>query len=263
MNDSMLNKFIQKEMIATRFAKSHWTYADQARIQQNVAKHLSELMRLYVSSSELAKVFEIGCGTGNLTQEMLHHFKMDQVILNDLYADVEHTISHHQPVEWRIGDVEKIELPKDLDLCASSSALQWMSEFERLIQKIYSALKPNGYFCFSTYGPQNLKEIKSLTGQGLKYFDQSQIKSLLEQNGFEVMHCEQQLAQLHFAHPKLVLKHLQATGVTATSQGFRWTKESLNQFYLGYRQFIATDEQENLVYPLTYHPIFFIARSKS
>lgn len=261
MNDSMLIQFIAKQVVATRFAKAHCTYTHQALIQKQVAQHLTVLMQEYLERSDFQQALEIGCGTGNFTQCLVQHFEIYNLILNDLYPDVESNIQHDQ-VEWMIGDVEKIDLPSKLDLCVSSSVLQWMVDFEALLKRLWKALIPHGYLCFSTYGPNNLKEIKSLTGQGLKYFDHAQLIEKLEFNGFEVIYSEQQLSQLHFEHPKQILKHLQATGVTATSTGFRWNKQSLNQFYLGYRQFITTDEHENLVYPITYHPIYIIARRK-
>ena len=261
MNDSMLNIFISKESVATRFAKAHFSYVHQAQIQKNVAQHLNRLIKLHVDRTSFSKVFEIGCGTGNLTHLLLEQLQIKQLFLNDLYPEIISSFEHIQ-AEWCIGDIEKTALPQQLEMCVSSSALQWMTDLEKLIQRFAIALNPHGYFCFSSYGPSNFKEIKSLTGQGLDYFSFEQTKELLESNGFEILYAEQHLDQLYFAHPKSVLKHIQATGVSATNSSFRWTKQSLNQFYLNYRQFITTDEQENLVYPLTYHPIYVIARRK-
>ena len=61
--------------------------------------------------------------------------------------------------------------------------------------------------------------------------------------------------KLYFDDPKSVLQHLKATGVTATAKSHRWTKQSLQQFYLDYQQFYG--EQG---FSLTYHPIYVIAR---
>ena len=89
----------------------------------------------------------------------------------------------------------------------------------------------------------------------------NEIQQKLEGQGFEILHISEHVDTLNFQHPKHVLQHLKATGVTATASKFRWTKQSLEDFYQGYRQFITTDEHENLVYPLSYHPIYVIARS--
>jgi malonyl-CoA O-methyltransferase len=99
----------------------------------------------------------------------------------------------------------------------------------------------------------NLTEIKKLTGQGLNYIPRI-LKRQLEENGFEVCLYKQNKS-IYFDHPKSVLQHLKATGVTATAKSHRWTKQSLQQFYSDYQQF--HDEQG---FRLTYHPIYVIAR---
>ena len=94
-----------------------------------------------------------------------------------------------------------------------------------------------------------------MTGQGLNYISLEFLKRQLEQQNFEVLFIEQEVKQIYFDHPKSVLQHLKATGVTATAKSHRWTKQSLQQFYSDYQQFY--DEQG---FRLTYHPIYVIAR---
>ena len=94
-----------------------------------------------------------------------------------------------------------------------------------------------------------------MTGQGLSYSSLDELKQQLEQNGFEVLLIESDFQYLYFEHPKAVLQHLKATGVTATSQNYRWAKQSLQQFYIDYEQF-----RDDHGYRLTYHPIYVIAR---
>ncbi|MEG1710111.1 MAG: malonyl-[acyl-carrier protein] O-methyltransferase BioC, partial [Acinetobacter sp.] len=101
----------------------------------------------------------------------------------------------------------------------------------------------------------NLIEIKQLTGQGLNYYSLEALQQQLQENGFEILLIQQAYKQAYFDHPKSVLQHLKATGVTATATSHRWTKQSLQQFYSDYQQFY--DEQG---FRLTYHPIYVIAR---
>ena len=103
-------------------------------------------------------------------------------------------------------------------------------------------------------------EMKQLTGQGLDYFSAAELQLLLQQQGFEVLHCSEQLQQLNFQHPKQVLQHLKATGVTGTAQGQRWSKASLMHFYQGYEQFSQQHPTLPKSYTLTYRPIYCLAR---
>lgn len=245
---------INKALVAQRFAKAGQSYVEQAVVQKQISAQLFEYLKAYCPQS-LNSVLEIGCGSGNLTHLFHSYFQVDQLFLNDLYEDVDQHFSTIQNIAWLIGDIEQLELPSELDAVISSSALQWMTDLPALLQRIHDALKPNAYFGFSTFGSDNLTEIKHLTGQGLNYISLEFLKRQLEQQNFEVLFIEQEVKQIYFDHPKSVLQHLKATGVTATAKSHRWTKQSLQQFYLDYQQFYG--EQG---FSLTYHPIYVIAR---
>ena len=245
---------INKALVAQRFAKAGQSYVEQAVVQKQISAQLFEYLKAYCPQS-LNSVLEIGCGSGNLTHLFQTHFQFDQLFLNDLYEDVDQHFSTIQNIAWLIGDIEQLELPSELDAIISSSALQWMTDLPALLQRIHDALKPNAYFGFSTFGSDNLTEIKQLTGQGLNYYSSEVLKQKLEESGFEIVFIEEEQKHLYFDHPKSVLQHLKATGVTATAKSHRWTKQSLQQFYLDYQQFYG--EQG---FSLTYHPIYVIAR---
>ena len=245
---------IDKALVAQRFAKAGQSYIEQAVVQKQISAQLFEYLKMYCPQS-LPSVLEIGCGSGNLTHLFHSYFQVDQLFLNDLYADVDQHFSTIENIAWLIGDIEQLHLPQSLDAVISSSALQWMTDLPTLLHRIHDALKPNAYFGFSTFGSDNLTEIKQLTGQGLNYISLEFLKRQLEQQNFEVLFIEQEVKQIYFDHPKSVLQHLKATGVTSTAQSHRWTKQSLQQFYLDYQQFYG--EQG---FSLTYHPIYVIAR---
>lgn len=245
---------INKALVAQRFAKAGQSYVEHAVVQKQISAQLFKYLKVYCPQN-LASVLEIGCGSGNLTHLFHSYFQVDQLFLNDLYEDVDQHFSTIENIAWLIGDIEQLHLPQSLDAVISSSALQWMTHLPTLLHRIHDALKPNAYFGFSTFGSDNLTEIKQLTGQGLNYISLEFLKRQLEQQNFEVLLIEQEVKQIYFDHPKSVLQHLKATGVTATAKSHRWTKQSLQQFYLDYQQFYG--EQG---FSLTYHPIYVIAR---
>ena len=248
---------IEKVLVAQRFAKAGQSYIEQAVVQKQISAQLFEYLKAYCPKT-FDSVLEIGCGSGNLTHLFQTHFQFDQLFLNDLYEDVDQHFSTIQNIAWLIGDIEQLTLPQSLDAVISSSALQWMADLPALLQRIHDSLKPKGYLGFSTFGENNLIEIKKLTGQGLNYYSSEVLKQKLEESGFEIVFIEEEQKHLYFDHPKSVLQHLKATGVTATAKSHRWTKQSLQQFYSDYQQFY--DEQG---FRLTYHPIYVIARRKA
>ncbi|ELW87193.1 MULTISPECIES: malonyl-ACP O-methyltransferase BioC [Acinetobacter] len=257
---------LDTSQIALRFAQAGQSYPEQAIVQRKIARHLSDLITQY-GVGQYDKVFEIGCGSGNLTQLLIQKFNIKDLILNDLYEDVQqhfnfNVISNPQ-VNWLIGDIEQLEFPKNLNMIASSSALQWVNDLDAIFKQAFHHLTAHAELCFSSFGQHNLREIKSLTGQGLSYLSIEDLQAKLQKNGFEILHLSEQIEQLTFTHPKQVLQHLKATGVTATASSFRWTKQSLMDFYQNYQQFSYVDEAGVLQYRLTYHPIYCIARRMS
>ncbi|QVR67246.1 malonyl-ACP O-methyltransferase BioC [Acinetobacter sp. BHS4] len=244
---------LNKNLVAQRFAKAGQSYSEHAIVQKQICQNLTGLVQQFCPRM-MSRVFEIGCGSGNLTRLLATSFQFEELILNDLYADVQQHFSHQENLKWLIGDVETLDFPQQLDMIVSGSALQWMQDLPHLLKRFNEALTERGWLCFSTFGSQNLMEIKELTGQGLSYWSVENWNSALIQADFEILHLSESETQLYFDSPKAVLQHLKATGVTATAQ-HRWTKQTLQQFYQDYDRFKCVEG-----YSLTYHPIYCIAR---
>jgi len=248
--------------VAQCFEKAAKSYTEHAIAQKQICQNLIRLMQEHLSEKSLDNVFEIGCGSGNLSHLLMQNFQIKQLFLNDLYPEVQQHFSESKKLQWLIGDIEQLDLPQSLNLIASSSALQWICDLDAIFKKCSDALTQHGYLCFSTFGQQNLKEIKALTGQGLDYLSIESIQEKLMQQGFEILHLEESIEMLTFQQPKQILQHLKATGVTATASQHRWSKQSLQQFYQDYQQFSELDQCGQRHYQLSYHPIYCIARSK-
>ncbi|WP_347455580.1 malonyl-ACP O-methyltransferase BioC [Acinetobacter thermotolerans] len=246
------------DLIAQRFAQAQSSYEQHAIAQRRVALELIQRIQLHVPP-HLQRILEIGCGSGLFTRQLMQYYSFDQLFLNDLYPEVKQHFDEDARIYWGIGNIEILPLPQSLDLVVSCSALQWVQQLEALFLKIHQTLNSSGWLCFASYAQDNLKEIKALTGQGLDYLSLPQMIELLESCGYEVLVQEEQHLILEFEHPRDVLKHIKATGVQATAEGFRWVKSSLQQFYAQYQQFQLPDSQQ---YPLTYHPIYLIARKR-
>ncbi|MCG9512701.1 malonyl-ACP O-methyltransferase BioC [Acinetobacter pittii] len=244
---------LNKNLVAQRFAKAGQSYSEHAVVQKQICQNLTRLLQQFCPRT-MSRVFEIGCGSGNLTRLITASFQIEELILNDLYTDVQEHFNSHESLKWLIGDVETLDFPQQLDMIVSGSALQWMQDLPRLLEHCTASLVDQGWLCFSTFGPKNLFEIKELTGQGLSYWSIENWNRALTQAGFEILHLSESETQLYFDSPKAVLQHLKATGVTATAQ-HRWTKQTLQQFYQDYDRFKHAEG-----YSLTYHPIYCIAR---
>lgn len=130
---------------------------------------------------------EIGSGTGFLTRRMLELYPHALWTINDLVeqsADFLEPYAAGHDVRYLWGDAETIALPDRLDLIASASAVQWFDDLPRFTRKAGNLLETEGYIVLSTFGPENLREIKAVTDEGLDYYTREQLQELFESAGF-------------------------------------------------------------------------------
>ena len=133
-----------------------------------------------------------------------------------------------------------------------------MKEPETFLHKLSGLLMQQGLLLFSTFVPGNLYEIKKLTGKGLVYPTSDTLVGWLSAADFNLLHQEEDTIVLTFKTPLDVLRHLKATGVTATGNGC-WTKGRQESFCQQYaEQFATTDGQVTL----TYRPFYILATKK-
>ncbi|MBX2844279.1 MAG: malonyl-ACP O-methyltransferase BioC [Flammeovirgaceae bacterium] len=253
---------IEKQIVKNRFGKSTDTYHQQAKVQKKVAEKLVHLC-LQLSTNKITRLLEIGCGTGFLTQKILSEFTIKEYFINDmvdpeimLETQIKSQLSY-KTVQFYPGDAESIALPTNLDTIVSASCFQWFNNLERFFSKITPLINATGILAFSTYGPENFREIKHILGTGLPYQSIEKIICLLK-NDFEIFHSEEWQDALKFETPIEVLKNIKSTGVNGISNKYMG-KEKLQNFHSEYLKLYAN--QDDTV-SLTYHPIIIIARKK-
>ena len=256
-----MSQQVNKARVQTSFAKRLYSYNQHAEAQAYMAEELIERLR-QIHPDRFARVLEIGCGTGILTERFLKTFSASTLYANDLVEEcgaMADDIFRQYP-DGRFafigGDIERIDgLPDHLDLILSGATFQWLHDLGGFLTRIKPLLTANGLLAFSTFGTENLSEIRALTGNTLSYLSREEICGLLRER-FEVLTCAEERVTLHFPSPTHVLRHLRLTGVNGLSSQKTWTKSDLAEFDRAYRERFETHNRV----PLTYHPIFCLCR---
>jgi malonyl-ACP O-methyltransferase BioC len=205
------------------------------------------------------KVLEIGCGTGMLSKMIVEDFGIQNLYVNDIVPEMEEVVVNLLKtmelgsLTFLAGDAETIDLPSDCDLVVSASAFQWFENLEPIFEKIEKSLSDKGFFIYNSFGAENFKEIREITGGGLEYRSYDMMKDSLSKS-FKIKHSEDVVKRLYFDTPKDVLKHLSLTGVNATRLKKTWTKATLQDFEEKYK---ARYSDEKGVY-ITYNPVYFV-----
>ncbi len=238
---------MDKQLIAERFSRAIPTYPQEANVQRQIADKMIHLLTEYISFP-CSKVIEFGCGTGIYSRMLLQALRPEELFLNDLCPEMKYCcedILRKEQVSFLPGDAETVPFPAESTLITSCSALQWFESPENFFKKCNALLNKQGYFAFSTFGKENMKEIRAALS-----------------THFDILHSEEELIPLSFDNPLKVLYHLKQTGVTGisgtSSQQLR-TRRDLQLFSERYTQEFAQGTSVSL----TYHPIYIIAKKKN
>lgn len=248
-----------KKQVEIGFTESFDTYCSEAIVQKAVAGNLAQLIGQYVGGLPQCGV-EVGCGSGFLTAELMRRYGCRNWLYNDISPAAKTYVDsiargYGQSFHFEVGDAETLAYPDGIDLLASSSAMQWFADVPAFLKRVSGKMAADGILAISTFGVDNLYEIKVTAGSGLNYMFKNELDTLVNAH-FEVVEIKEELRTLYFETAVDVLRHIKQTGVNGC---FRqcWTKAKLRAFAASYEQFRC---RRGL--PLTYHPMYVVARKR-
>ncbi|EAI3044014.1 malonyl-ACP O-methyltransferase, partial [Campylobacter jejuni] len=193
--------------------------------------------------SHFEKVFEFGCGRGELSKKLQNFITFDEYLKNDILDFKENS----NILIFDMNEISKQDLSKEkFDLIVSNATLQWL-DLKQIIPSLRDMLNQNGILLLSTFAKQNLKEIKQSTGFGLNYFSLNELEQIFKIY-FNEVKITQELVELSFDNALDVFRHLKLSGVN--SLGFY----PLNKGFL--KEF-----EEKFQNKLTYHPVFILCKN--
>ena len=250
---------IDKQLICERFRRAQQTYRREASVQHHMARELiSRLPGTY-----FGRILEIGPGCGLLTDQIEEQLEFGELELVDLDASCEEFHRKRRNSKFLAGDIERIELSGKYDLIAANAALQWVADRRGVYEKLAGLLNDSGVIALGIFGPENLYELRELTGNSLDYLSKTEF--LCRTAPYLVWdEVREWKESLNFPTPVDVLRHLKATGVNALpsetgNSGKLWTKSRLEHFEHDYRERFSNPGSGC---HLTYHPIVAIGRKK-
>jgi malonyl-ACP O-methyltransferase BioC len=242
------NKHIKKQ-----FEKSMNVYNKNASVQNLMGDKL--LVELSKISNSFENILELGCGTGLLTQKIAKSIEFKTYFANDIVEKSKSYIQKIVPdVKFLVGNALKIKPTKKIDLMISNAVFQWFNNLDKAIEILKLSIAKDGILAFTTFSPQNFKELTSITGLTLEYKTKDEIIEILQKHDFEILYCEEFSETLEFKTPLELLAHLKNTGVNSLSEK-TWTVKKVKDFCDKFSNKYSKTE-------LTYAPIIIIAHKK-
>lgn len=146
-------------------AMHEWNAATYHRVSDpQVEWGVAVLARLPLEGDEL--VADVGCGTGRLTEKLLHRLPRGRVIALDLSGNMVHAAREHlagtfgSRVEFVQADASALPLAGTADAIFSTATFHWVLDHPRLFGSVYRALAPGGRLVAQCGGGANVERLR-------------------------------------------------------------------------------------------------------
>ena len=269
----MIDK-IYKRKVFNRAANSYEKFSG---IQDQISQNLLE--KLECRNIDPTNILDLGCGTGKNGLHFLKKFKKISLVNFDLSENMleqarkKLTTSSinfvNNSTNFHVcGDMENLPFRDNLfDLVWSSSAIQWSDNLPIVLKHINRILKPSGFFIFSTFGPETLKELRMINEvlynhpKTNNFLDLKDIRDFVALEGFENLSFDVKSYRLDYANVEDILYDIKGVGATNgnknRSKGLRG-REFINIMKQHYEKY-----REGKLYPATYEVIYAVVSKKN
>ncbi len=218
-----------KAIRAARFSKAASTYDANAQIQEEIGRRLFSL----IPKRNYQSILEVGCGTGTFSKKLLE-FEPSTIKLCDISSGMlevcREKFRDDPKISYVKADCEHEDLGRNFSLIASNCAVQWFSSLDKGLCNLKKSLGNDGVLAFSTFVSGTMQEIRTLSGSGIDYLTEVELKDIVCRH-FKVVEISKFSIKSHYDSARIMLKSLRASGVTGTSRsGDFWTAKRLVQF---------------------------------
>jgi malonyl-CoA O-methyltransferase len=146
------------------FDRASATYETAAVLQARVAQELLHRVDFFRLAPSL--IVDLGAGTGLATAELKRRHRRSTVVALDVAPGMLREARRHQRWYRRFervcGDVMRLPFAdSSVDIAFSNLVLQWCADLDVALSEVRRVLKPDGFFAFTTFGPDTLKELRA------------------------------------------------------------------------------------------------------
>jgi len=194
---------VNKAHVKRQFNRSAPQYDGVSTMQRDIVDVLlSEIPSVHIND-----LCDLGCGTGYALSRLRKIYPTARVIGVDMAAAMLKETAHRLGDDKSLliqGDIENLPfMPQSVDLCLSSSAIQWC-DADRAIGQISNVLRPGGYTLISSFLTGTLRDWRELWGRNDQNFlSLRELKRVISSSGLvlERIWCEPRIQSFNsFEH---------------------------------------------------------------
>ncbi len=154
---------LDRRAVRAAFDRASATYDAAAVLQTRVRDEL--LARLDLVNLAPEVVVDLGCGTGQGARRLKERYRGALVVALDpaagMLREARRRSGWLRPLQRVRGDVFQLPFRQgSVSLMFSNLMLQWCDDLDLALAEIRRVLAPEGFFGFSTFGPDTLRELR-------------------------------------------------------------------------------------------------------
>jgi len=205
-----------KSLVARSFCMAASGYDAVAALQRSVG---AALMSRRPAAKGMARILDIGAGTGFFSVALGFHYPGAQVIGVDIAEGMLHLARRRFSGYLVAGDAESLPIAShSVDLIFSNLALQWCNSLETALLEFNRVLRPGGHLLLSTFGPRTLRELREAWASVDDYSHVNQFESVsgiertLRTAAFESVSAETELRGIVYPSVVDLMRELKGLG---------------------------------------------------
>ncbi len=177
---------------------------DSAALQASTYRPIHDAMLSRLADHTAPNtILDLGCGTGQLTRRLTAEFPGANIIALDYspgmlaaaHERVTATIESKRRTGLLRGDAQRLPLSDaSIDVVVCSESFHWYSDQRQALLGLAGILRPRGRLLIASiatvtsFGHDVVRNVSGLTGQPIRALSPRQMRTLLAEGGFEVIH---------------------------------------------------------------------------
>ena len=219
---------LDKAGVRAAFDRASATYEAAAVLQSRVAGELVSRLEPFDFQPEV--ILDLGAGTGRAAAELKRRYRRSLVIALDLAPGMLREAARHRTLFRRFervcADAARLPLePASVDIVFSNLMLQWCDPLEEVFAEVRRVLKPQGFFTFTTFGPDTLKELRSAWAEAdthnhvNRFLDMHDVGDALVRAGLQEPVLDVDRTELTYGDAMAVMRDLKSIGARNATAG--------------------------------------------
>jgi malonyl-CoA O-methyltransferase len=155
---------LDKCRLADLFGRRVQSYDQATPVQQGMAETLVRQAQARLAGLPVARILELGCGTGRMTRLLRQQFPAAVITAIDLSPQmVDFARNSTSDVTFIVADAESfvVDLPAHFDLVISNATAQWFEDAGTTLTRASKVLARRGLLAVSTFGERTFCELRT------------------------------------------------------------------------------------------------------